>query len=244
MLGVSPRRSSATGAWRGRGCAASSAGRADSDARTLAAGVKDALRGGAGAAPEERAAFLARDACAGDEELRARGRVAARGRTSRRGLPEHARRAGLASPMRRPSAAPRGSASGSTKRCHAARARAAWARSTWRVDTRLGRKVALKLLPPVLHARRRARAPLRAGGARRLRPQPPEHRHHLRDRRGRDGRHFIATEFVEGETLRERLAARAAGAGRGARDRRAVGRGAWRRRTRRASSTATSSPRT
>ena len=38
-------------------------------------------------------------------------------------------------------------------------------------DKRLGRKVALKLLKRVLHTRRRARAPLRAGSARRLSAQ-------------------------------------------------------------------------
>ena len=52
-------------------------------------------------------------------------------------------------------------------------------------DSSLGRKVALKLLPARVHRRMRARAPLRAGGARGLGAQPPEHHHHLRDRPGR-----------------------------------------------------------
>jgi serine/threonine protein kinase len=51
------------------------------------------------------------------------------------------------------------------------------------LDTRLGRKVAVKLARR-LHDRRRSSAPLRAGSARGLGAQSPEHHHHSRDRRG------------------------------------------------------------
>ena len=49
-------------------------------------------------------------------------------------------------------------------------------------DTRLGRDVAIKVLPADRLTDEARRAPLRPGGPRRLRPQPSEHRHHPRDR--------------------------------------------------------------
>ena len=52
-------------------------------------------------------------------------------------------------------------------------------------DRTLERNVALKILPPDLVRRRGSRAPLHARGEVRLVPEPPQHRHHLRDRPGR-----------------------------------------------------------
>ena len=54
-------------------------------------------------------------------------------------------------------------------------------------DARLSREVALKVLPEEVSARPRPPRPLRAGGARRLGPEPSQHRDDLRDRPvGRD----------------------------------------------------------
>ena len=49
-------------------------------------------------------------------------------------------------------------------------------------DTRLGREVAVKVLPAALVSRPRAAAALRAGGAGRGRAQPSQHRRHPRRR--------------------------------------------------------------
>ena len=62
-------------------------------------------------------------------------------------------------------------------------ATAAWARSIAAFDTRLNRPVAVKLHARRERARSRHRPALPARGARRLGPQPPEHRHHPRSRR-------------------------------------------------------------
>ena len=52
-------------------------------------------------------------------------------------------------------------------------------------DTRLGRDVALKVLPEALSSRCRAAAAVREGGPIGLIAQPPEYRHGLRHRDGR-----------------------------------------------------------
>ena len=57
-------------------------------------------------------------------------------------------------------------------------------------DTRLGRTVAIKLLRPETVADPERRAPLPAGGAGRLGPQPSQHRHGPRHRRRRRARHL------------------------------------------------------
>ena len=67
-------------------------------------------------------------------------------------------------------------------------------------DARLGRRVALKLLPASFTRDRERAAPLRAGGAAAGRAKPPEHPHRLRHRR-RPRRRALATEYVEGVTL-------------------------------------------
>ena len=111
-------------------------------------------------------------------------------------------------------------------------------------DTRLGRKVALKLLPALSPATRERlrRFEQEARAASALNHPNIITIHEIGEA---DGAHFIATEFVEGETLRERLAARRRSTLAEALDdrhRRSPPRSP--RRTRRASSTATSSPRT
>ena len=52
-------------------------------------------------------------------------------------------------------------------------------------DTRLGRDVAIKVLPAAMAGRSRPPPALRAGGARGLGAEPPQHRHGLRHRRDR-----------------------------------------------------------
>ena len=71
-------------------------------------------------------------------------------------------------------------------------------------DTKLGRKVALKLLPILLYKRCRPLAALRAGSARRLIANHPNILT-IYEIGETNGTHFIATEFIEGETLRERM---------------------------------------
>src|SRR5215207_55165 len=109
-------------------------------------------------------------------------------------------------------------------------------------DTKLGRKVALKLLPPDFTG------------------DPDRVRRFMREARAasslnhpniltvheigvEDSTHFIATELIDGVTLRRRMGGGASGSTRCStwRRRRPP---PWRRLTRRASSTATSSPRT
>ena len=72
-------------------------------------------------------------------------------------------------------------------------------------DTRLGRKVALKLLPAGLYSGSGARAPFRAGSARGFRRSTIPNIltiYEIGEVRREGGAHFIVTEFVEGETLR------------------------------------------
>ena len=91
-------------------------------------------------------------------------------------------------------------------------------------DTRLGRKVALKLLPAAFTPGSGSRAPVRAGSERGLSAQSSEHPHHSRDRRsfdGRGGAHYIVSEYVEGETLRAMLRGGRLDIGKAALDRRA-----------------------
>ena len=109
-------------------------------------------------------------------------------------------------------------------------------------DARLGREVAIKVLPAASRRRPRAPAAVRAGGARRRRAQSPEHPRHPRRRQRR--RHALPRHRAAATASRcARLAGRAA-----ARARRSTSRSrrrrASRRRTRRASSIATSSRRT
>ena len=75
-----------------------------------------------------------------------------------------------------------GSAPTTCCRCSAA---AAWARSTWRTIRGSAARSRSSCCSPALTEQPRSGAPVRAGGARRLVAQPPEHRHHLRDRRDR-----------------------------------------------------------
>ena len=84
----------------------------------------------------------------------------------------------------------------------AARARAAWERSIARRTRGSAREVAIKVLPAVVLAGRRAPPALRAGGAGRVRAQPPQHHHDLRDRVRTTDSPYIVMELLEGETLR------------------------------------------
>ena len=102
-------------------------------------------------------------------------------------------------------------------------------------DTKLGRDVAIKVLPDGARRRRRAPRPLRARGAAAGLAQPPQHRARLRLRE----RHLPAArpctssrmELVEGEDLAERIEARPDSGRRGAADR-AADRGGARGRAR------------
>ena len=71
-------------------------------------------------------------------------------------------------------------------------------------DARLGRDVAIKVLPASLRRGRRPPAPLRAGGARHGRPQPSEHPR-VYDIGTHEGAPYVVSELLEGETLRERI---------------------------------------
>ena len=99
-------------------------------------------------------------------------------------------------------------------------------------DTKLGRDVAIKVLPRALVRRRRSPAP--ASSARRAArgAQPPEHRDDLRHRGAPAALHALVLELVEGDDARASgLRRRRAAARRGARDR-AADRGGARGRAR------------
>ena len=76
-------------------------------------------------------------------------------------------------------------------------------------DSKLGRDVAIKILPPAVHRRSRSRRALRARSADARGAQSSAHRRHLRHRGSPPTRHDRAAlmlELVEGETLAERIA--------------------------------------
>ncbi len=110
-------------------------------------------------------------------------------------------------------------------------------------DTRLGRDVAIKVLPadfaPDAERLRRFEQEARAAGA-------LNHPNIVAvyDVGQHDGAPYVVTELLEGETLRERLATGPLRVAQGGRLRRSRSRAGSPPRTRRASSTATSSPRT
>ena len=72
-------------------------------------------------------------------------------------------------------------------------------------DRSLRRRAALKVIPP--RPRRRARRGLQVPcrSSSRCSPQSPAHRHRLRDRRVQGARPYLALEYVEGCSLRERM---------------------------------------
>ncbi len=108
-------------------------------------------------------------------------------------------------------------------------------------DTRLGREVAIKVLPGDFAADSERLARFEREARLLASPQPPQHRPDLR-LRGDVGRraHVLVMELVEGEDLAERIAPAVPIAGRrGAATSRADRRKPWRKPTRRASSTAT-----
>ena len=72
-------------------------------------------------------------------------------------------------------------------------------------DTRLGRDVAIKVLPARCPQDADAAAALRAGGARGRRAQPSRTSSPSTTSATHDGAPYIVTELLEGETLRERL---------------------------------------
>ena len=109
-------------------------------------------------------------------------------------------------------------------------------------DTRLDRDVAIKILPEALRDRSRpARSASSAKRAPSRRAQPSAHLHAPR-RRQHDGIDFLVMEFLDGETLADRLRARAAAARPGAAIARSRLPTRSTRRTAAASSIATSSP--
>ena len=110
-------------------------------------------------------------------------------------------------------------------------------------DTRLGRPVALKVLPPELTRRRGAQGAVSSGGeARGAAPHPAIAQIYDVDE-GPEGL-FIAMELVEGKTVKSLIAARELDLLGRRRDRDPGRAAACRRPTRPGSSTATSSPRT
>ena len=78
-------------------------------------------------------------------------------------------------------------------------------------DTRLDRTVAIKILAASLAAEPATAGALRPRGARDLVTQPSAHLHAVRRRHTRTASDFLVLEYLEGETLAERLAARPAG---------------------------------
>ena len=72
-------------------------------------------------------------------------------------------------------------------------------------DVTAGRKAALKLLPMRFTGDANASEALSTGSTRRSRAQSSKYPDGLRDRRGSLS-HYIASELIEGETLRQRLA--------------------------------------
>ena len=73
-------------------------------------------------------------------------------------------------------------------------------------DTRLGRDVAIKVLPAALTDSARRATAVSARGAGRGRAAASQHLHHLRRRRDADGQVFLVMELLQGETLQQRLA--------------------------------------
>ena len=74
-------------------------------------------------------------------------------------------------------------------------------------DRQLNRSVALKVLRADIRSAPPSRA-VRAGSSRRLGAESSEHLPHLPARRDTDGRPYIAMEYVEGQTLGQRLVER------------------------------------
>jgi eukaryotic-like serine/threonine-protein kinase len=73
-------------------------------------------------------------------------------------------------------------------------------------DVRLHRFVALKFLPDDVANDQQASEPLSARGTGGLSAEPSQHLHHLRNRRSRTAKPFIAMEFLDGVTLKYRIA--------------------------------------
>ena len=73
-------------------------------------------------------------------------------------------------------------------------------------DTRLDRIVAVKVLPETLAADPQFRARFELRGARHLAAGPSEHLHAARRRRGATATAFLVMEYLEGETLADRIA--------------------------------------
>ena len=72
-------------------------------------------------------------------------------------------------------------------------------------DIRLERQVALKFLPPDLTSNDAAVRRFRKGGTNRVRAEPPQHSDHPRSRSDRRGVLLIASEYIDGITLRTAL---------------------------------------
>ena len=111
-------------------------------------------------------------------------------------------------------------------------------------DTRLGRTVALKVLRSGADPELLRRLDREARAASALNHPNIVHIYDVGEAAGHAGAHYVVMELVEGETLRAPAAARAAAHARAARPRRAARGRAGQGPSRRASSIATSSPRT